>query len=114
VVQVLGATLAFVVGLAKLSGDEQMIQIFAAIGMGQWFRYLTGLIEFASAILLLIPALSGIGALLLVSTMIGAILIDILIIGGSTALPIGLLIVAGVVAWGRKEATLRLIWRHRS
>ena len=114
VVQVLGATLAFVVGLAKLSGDEQMIQIFAAIGMGQWFRYVTGLIEFASAILLLIPALSGIGALLLVSTMIGAILIDILIIGGSSALPIGLLIVAGVVAWGRKEATLRLIWRNRS
>jgi putative oxidoreductase len=97
-VQVLGAILFLITGFAKLSGDEQMIQTFDAVGIGQWFRYVTGLIEFASAILLLIPALSGIGALLLVPTMIGAILTHLLIIGGSPALPIGLLIVASVVA----------------
>jgi putative oxidoreductase len=114
VVQVLGATLLLISGLAKLSGDEQMIQTFDAVGIGQWFRYVTGLIEFASAILLLIPALSGLGALLLVPTMIGAVLTHLLVIGGSPALPIGLLIIASVVAWGRKETTLELIWRNRS
>jgi putative oxidoreductase len=114
VVQVFAATLFFIVGLTKLSGDEQMVQTFAAVGIGQWFRYVTGLIEFMSAILLLIPALSGIGALILVPTMIGAILTHFLIIGGTPALPIGLLIIAFVVAWGRKETTLRLIWRSRS
>jgi putative oxidoreductase len=114
VVQVLGATLFLISGLAKLSGDDQMIQTFAAVGVRQWFRYVTALIEFASAILLLIPALSGIGALLLVPTMIGAILIHFLIIGGSPALPIGLLIVVSIVAWGRKDTTLRLISRNRS
>jgi putative oxidoreductase len=108
VVQVLGATLFLISGLAKL-GDEQLIQTFTAIAVDQWFRYLTGLIEFASAILLLIPAVSGTAALLLVPTMIGAILAHVLIIGGSPALPIGLLIVVSVVAWGRKETTLRLI-----
>jgi putative oxidoreductase len=61
VVQVFGATLFFITGFAKLSGDEQMVQTFDAVGIGQWFRYVTGLIEVASAILLLIPALSGIG-----------------------------------------------------
>ena len=66
VVQVLGAMLLFLAGFAKLSGDEQMIQTFAATGIGQWHRYVPGLIEVASAILLLIPALSGIGALLAV------------------------------------------------
>jgi putative oxidoreductase len=112
VVQVFGAALFFIVGFAKLSGDEQMVQTFDAVGIGQWFRYVTGLIEFTSAILLLVPALSGIGALLLVATMIGAVLTDLLINGGSAALPIGLLIIASVVAWGRKETTLRLIWRN--
>jgi putative oxidoreductase len=74
VVQLLGSTLFLISGLAKLAGDEQMIQTVAAIGIGQWFRYATALIEFTSAILLLIPALSGLGALLLVPTMMGAVL----------------------------------------
>jgi putative oxidoreductase len=108
VVQVLGAILLLISGLAKLSGVEQLIETFRAIGighmgMGQWFRYVTGLIEFTSAFALLIPALAGIGALLLVPIMIGAVLTQLLIIGGSPALPIGLLTIASVVAWGRKE-----------
>jgi putative oxidoreductase len=112
VVQVFGAILFLIAGSAKLSGDEQMIQTVAATGIGQWFGYLTALIEFTSAILLLIPALSGIAALFLVPTVIGAILTHLLIIGGSPALPIGLLILVTVVAWGRKETTLRLISRN--
>ena len=47
VVQVFGAILCFMAGFAKLSGDEQMVQMFAAIGMGQWLRYVTGLIDVA-------------------------------------------------------------------
>jgi putative oxidoreductase len=112
VIQVFGAIVFFMAGFAKLSDDEQMIQTFAATGVGQWFRYVMGLIEFASAILLLIPALAGIGALLVVPIMIGVILTQILISGGSPALPIGLLIIASIVAWGRKETTHRLIWRN--
>lgn len=114
VVQLFGATLFLISGLAKLSGDDQVMQALAAIGIRQWFRYVTALIEFASAILLLIPALSGIGALLLVPIMIGAILAHLLVIGGSPAVPIGLLIIASIVAWGRKETTLRLIRHSRS
>ena len=114
VFQALGATLFLISGLGKLSGDHHMIQSLAAIGIQQWFRYVTALIEFASAILLLIPALSGIGALLLVPIMIGAILAHLLVVGGNPALPAGLLIIACVVAWGRKETTLRLIWRSKS
>jgi putative oxidoreductase len=77
--------------------------------LGQWFRYGTGLIEFTSAFALLIPALAGIGALLLVPTMIAAVLTQLLIIGGNPALPIGLLIIASIVAWGRIGTTLELI-----
>jgi putative oxidoreductase len=111
VVQVFGATLFLISGLAKV-GDEQLIQTFTAIGVDQWFRYLTGLIEFASAILLLIPALSGIAALVLVPIMIGAILAHFLVVGGNPALPIGLLVIVAFAAWGRKETTLGLIRRN--
>jgi putative oxidoreductase len=112
VFQVLGAILFFMAGFAKLSGDEQMVQTFAAIGIDQWFRYVMGLIEVALAILLLIPALAGIAALFVVPIMIGVILIQLLISGGSPALPSGLLIIVCIVAWGRKETTHRLIWRN--
>jgi putative oxidoreductase len=109
VVQVLGAILFFLAGFAKLSGDGQMIQTFTAAGIGQWFRCVTGIIEIASAILLLIPALCGIGALAAVPMTIGSVLINLPIVGGSPAPPIGLLVIASIVAWGRKETTLRLI-----
>jgi putative oxidoreductase len=110
VIQLFGAILAVEVGLAKLSDNEQMIQTFAFIGIGQWLRYVTGLIAFASATLLLIPALSGIGALLVAATMTGTILTNILIVGESQALPVGLLIVVSVVAWGRRETTPEATW----
>jgi uncharacterized membrane protein YphA (DoxX/SURF4 family) len=111
ILQVLGAAIFFMSGWMKLSGNEQMVQMFDLIGVGQWFCYATGLIEFGSAILLLLPAFSGIGGLLLVPTMIGAILTHLFVIGGSPALPIGLLFVMAVVAWGRIDRTLRLIGR---
>ena len=107
--QLLGAATFFMTGWMKLSGNEQMVQLFAAIGIGQWFRYLTGLIEVSCATLLLIPSLSGVGALLLIPTMIGAIITHLFIVGGNPALPIGLLIVMAIIAWGRKERTLRLV-----
>jgi putative oxidoreductase len=101
VLQLLGAILSFIVGFAKLSGDERMVQMFTAVGIGQWFRHVTGLSEVASAILLLV-----------VPIMIGVFLTQLLISGGNPALPIGLLMIASIAAWGRKETTLRLIWHN--
>ena len=39
-------------GLSKLVGVEMMVATFEKIGFGQWFLYLTGLIEVGSVILL--------------------------------------------------------------
>lgn len=108
VLQALGAAMFFMSGLMKLSGNELMVQMFDILGVGQWFRYLTGLLEFFSAVLLLVPALSTVGALLLIPTMIGAIFTHFFIVGGSPVLPIGLLIAMSLVAWGRWERTFEL------
>ena len=109
VFQLFGAMLLLITASVKLSGDKQMIETFDAVGIGQWLRYVTGIVEMASAILLLIPALSGVGALLLIPTIVGAIMMQLLIIGGSPTLPIVLLIIVSIVAWGRKETTLELL-----
>ena len=93
----------------KLAGNEQMVGMFEAIGIGQWFRYLTGGIEVVSAILLLIPRFAGIGALILIPTMIGAILTHLFIVGGSPVVPIILLIIMMVIAYGRRDRTIALL-----
>src|SRR5438034_4159332 len=65
VLQIAAAGMFLMVGFLKLSGDAQLVGLFEAIGLGQWFRYLTGTLEVAGAILLLIPRTGGLGALLL-------------------------------------------------
>ena len=109
VAQVALAGMFFMAGASKLSGAEQMIQLYNAIGIGQWFRVVTGLIEVGSALLLFVPALSGVAAALLASTMVGAIITHLFVIGGNPGLPIALLAVSLLVAWGRKNRTIALI-----
>ena len=49
-------TVAFVAaGAAKLIGAPMMVESYEVIGLGQWFRYLTGIIEVGGAVLLWIP-----------------------------------------------------------
>jgi putative oxidoreductase len=111
VLQAAAAFMFIQAGYMKLSGNPQMVGLFDAIGIGQWFRYLTGSIEVSSAVLLLIPSLAGVGALLLLPTMIGAVLTHAFIIGGNPAPAIFLLVVSGIIAYGRRNRTRRLLSR---
>ena len=88
-------------GFGTLSGYPMMVETFEKIGIGQWFRYVTGAIEVASAILLLIPSLAPVGAALLVCTMVGAVLSHLLLIGGSPVPALVLLCFAAIILWGR-------------
>ena len=45
-------------GLAKVFGDPAMVEMFATIGLGQWFRYVVGALELAGAVGVLVPRLS--------------------------------------------------------
>lgn len=57
-----------IIGTAKLSGTLNTVQTFVAIGWGQWFRYLTGLLDLTGALLLFAPRWTFYGALLLSCT----------------------------------------------
>lgn len=97
-------------GGAKLAGAQPMVEAFGTIGLGQWFRYLTGAIELAGAAALLLPALAGFAALLLAATMAGAALTHLTVLPGSPLPALALLALCLLVAGAYRrtiEAALR-------
>lgn len=93
-------------GLAKLAGVPQMVQVFDAIGFGQWFRYLTGVVEIVGAVLLLVPAAGFFGGLLLAATMVCAVATHVVLIGGNPAPAVLLGALAAFVAWRLRPVSL--------
>ena len=102
--QALAAAMFLMAGTLKLAGAPPMVQLFAAVGIGQWFRYVTGTIEVVSAVSLLVPPLAVFAALALAATMIGAVFTHLFIVGGNPAIPLVLLIVTVTIAWMRRSA----------
>jgi putative oxidoreductase len=105
--QVALALMFLMAGGSKLAGVPAMVSLFDAIGLGQWFRYLTGVIELASGIALLVPSAAIFGALLLIPTMLGAIIINVFIVPASPVMPLLLLLAAAAVAWARRHQLRR-------
>jgi uncharacterized membrane protein YphA (DoxX/SURF4 family) len=101
ILQIIAAAMFLLAGTPKLMGNPMMVDMFDKIGVGQWFRYVTGGIEVGSAILLLLPGRAVFGAILLICTMIGAILTHFFVLHSPPTGPVGLLILVAVVAWLR-------------
>lgn len=91
----------------KLFGEATAVEMFDEIGAGQWFRYLVGGLELAGAVGLVIPRLARFAALGLAAVMVGAVLTSLFILdaGWLTITPAILLVLLGIVAWGRRPAT---------
>ena len=102
VAQIALASLFLLAGGSKLAGAPETVALFEAIGVGQWFRYVTGLVEVGAAIALFVPSLALFGAVALVVTMLGAIATHVFVLGVSPAVPAALLLAALVVVWGRR------------
>ena len=68
--------LAFLgIGLEKLTGTMGTIPFFDAIGWGQWFRYASGALDTAGALLIFVPRWTAYGALIITCTVgLGTIL----------------------------------------
>jgi putative oxidoreductase len=107
VVQAALAGMFLLAGGSKLVGAPAMVTLFNAIGVGQWFRFVTGLIEVGSAIALLVPSIAVFGALVLVPTMIAAVATELFIVGDSAIPPAVLLLGAVAVVWVRRHEIVR-------
>ena len=102
--------LAFVAaGVGKLLGRPDMVALYEAIGVGQWFRYLTGMLELTGAALVVVPRTRVLGAGLLASIMLGAITTHLFVLHNSPVAPLVLLVVASLVLLGRRAEVASLI-----
>jgi putative oxidoreductase len=109
-VQVLLAGLFLYYGYNKLSGASQTVETFEVIGLGHWLRYLTGALEVAGAIGLLIPRLAGLAALGLAGVMIGAVATEVFVMPESDpVVPLVLLIVTATLAWLHRDRIRALL-----
>jgi putative oxidoreductase len=101
----LSALLALVflwAGSMKLMSRPNMVHEFAQVGLGQWFRYFTGILEVAGAIGMMVPPVSRWGAVVLATVMSGAIVAHFIVLHSSPMLPAILLVMVLVAAWLRR------------
>jgi uncharacterized membrane protein YphA (DoxX/SURF4 family) len=82
-----------------------MVDLFADIGIGQWFRIVVGALELAGAIGVLVPRLAWLAALGLAGVMAGAVVTNVAVIGENPTLPAVLLVVSVLISRAR--------WPHR-
>ncbi|HTK64418.1 MAG TPA: DoxX family protein [Pseudonocardia sp.] len=111
ILQVLGAAIFIFAGYSKLKGDAQQIEGFEAMGLGVAGMYIVGVLEIAGAVGLLLPGVAGFAGICLVALMVGATIatIGMMGFGPLVAVPVVTLILAAVIAWGRRRTVPRFV-----
>jgi putative oxidoreductase len=91
--------LAFLnIGWAKFgAAPNEWIGLFDRIGLGQWFRYATGVVEMLGGALFLFPRTCLLGSFLIGSAMIGAVIAHLTRLHDPFASVIPLALLAGVL-----------------
>jgi putative oxidoreductase len=94
------------VGLTKFASDSMWVKLFAQIGLGDWFRYVTGALQVAGGLLFLVPKTIYVGLVLAGVTMVGAIVVHLFVLDtgvGGAIIPLALLVFIVAVAARRSE-----------
>ena len=92
--------LAFLgIGIEKLTGTMGTVPFFDAIGWGQWFRYVSGAMDTAGALLILVPRFTSYGALIITCTVgLGTVLCYTKNLF-NPVFPLGMTLLAASLAW---------------
>jgi putative oxidoreductase len=107
-IRILLAIVFAAAGTAKLAGVPMMVANFEAIGFGQWFRYLTGAVEWIGVVLLLVPRTGFFGGLWLGGTMVGAVASHLFLTGGSAVPAMVLGALCAVVVYALRPTSPQL------
>jgi putative oxidoreductase len=65
----------------KFTGAAESVEIFTRVGMEPWGRIAVGIMELIASVLILVPAISWLGALVALGLMAGAIGMHLTILG---------------------------------
>jgi uncharacterized membrane protein YphA (DoxX/SURF4 family) len=101
--QVVVAAVFFAAGAAKLAGVPFMVQVFDQIGIGQWFRIVTGVVEIVGAIALVYPGLAVFGALWVGFTMICAVATNLFVLHTSPVPAAVLVALSALIVYLRRD-----------
>ncbi|WP_406210172.1 DoxX family protein [Kitasatospora sp. NBC_01560] len=107
--------LFFAVGSAmpKLLAVPAATVVFDAIGVGHWFMYVTGVVELAGAVGLLVRRLAGPAATALIAFLLCAFVTQLTAMHGENAgTPFLFMVPLAVIAWNRRAETARLFGRR--
>jgi putative oxidoreductase len=86
-----------------LAGAAVMVDLFAKVGLGQWFRYFTGLLEVGAGIGLLLSRYAFYAAVVLAVVMAGAFIAHVTVLDNSPAAPVVLFVLTAIIAYLRKS-----------
>ena len=94
----------------KFTGAEESVYIFSNLGIEAWGRYVSGILELISAVLILLPSTVLLGALFVVLIMSGAIISHLAFLGvevmGDGGLLFGMAVFVLLIS-------LRIIWLRK-
>ncbi|HSI38800.1 MAG TPA: DoxX family protein [Methylotenera sp.] len=102
ILQVLLALAFLAAAGAKLASVPMLVEEFNLIGLGQWLRYVTAIVEIIGAIALLTPRFAAYGALWLAITMFFAALAHLFAMHNDPTPALVLLVLNLVVFWLRR------------
>ena len=97
------AALFVLTAWAKLYGVPSMVEIFEKVGLGQWFRYFTGVLELLGAALLLWPGTAAFGALLLTVVCVGAFFSQLFILHEDVIHVVVLAAILAAIVWTYRD-----------
>ncbi len=111
VCQIVAAVILLQTLYFKFTGAPESIYIFSTLGLEPWGRIGSGVVELIASVLLLIPATAGIGAVIALGVISGAIMSHLtklgIVVQNDGGLLFGLAITvfvcAAVVAWLRRD-----------
>jgi putative oxidoreductase len=89
-------------GVLKFRTDPQSawVNMFERIGLGDWLRYVTGVVETLGGLSLLIPVATPVAVIMLALTMTGAFLTHLLVVGIGPQTLVVVVLLAAVLAVG--------------
>lgn len=98
-----------VIGWSKLGAHSSWVPLFQKLGVGQWFRYLTGTMQVSGGVLTLLRRTTIAGAALIACTMAGAVVADAFVLGYGLAAVIPFVLLASAVgvavqAWANADS----------
>jgi putative oxidoreductase len=89
--------------------DAEWVKFFDQVGFGQWFRYVTGVVEIVGGVLVAIPLAARAGLAIVAATMAAAVLIHVFVLHHPANGVIPGLLFAGLAAfWWNRRGSERL------